>query len=178
MIQETKKSASYDEASKQCLLTVFTPAYNRAHTIGRTYESLCNQTCKDFVWLIVDDGSSDGTSALVSDWIAENSLPIYYIRQDNQGMHGAHNTAYDNITTELNTCIDSDDWMPLDAVESISNFWRENGSDKWAGFVGLDQTEDDKIIGKDFPTDLKHTTLQDYYRAGGSGDKNSYIAQP
>ena len=36
-------------------LTIFTPAYNRAHTIGRTYESLCRQTSKDFCWLVVDD---------------------------------------------------------------------------------------------------------------------------
>ena len=46
-------------------LTVFTPAYNRAHTLGRTYASLCAQTCKDFVWLIVDDGSEDETAELV-----------------------------------------------------------------------------------------------------------------
>lgn len=46
-------------------LTVFTPAYNRAHTIGRTYKSLCSQKCKDFVWLIVDDGSTDNTAELV-----------------------------------------------------------------------------------------------------------------
>lgn len=43
------------------LLTVFTPAYNRVHTIGRTCESLCRQTCKDFEWLIIDDGSTDNT---------------------------------------------------------------------------------------------------------------------
>ena len=51
-------------------LTVFTPAYNRAHTIGRTYKSLCSQKCKDFVWLIVDDGSTDYTAELVKDWMS------------------------------------------------------------------------------------------------------------
>ena len=100
-------------------LTIFTPAYNRAHTIGRTYESLCRQTCKDFEWLILDDGSQDNTRQLVESWIAEDKIPIRYIYQQNQGMHGAHNTAYRNITTELNTCIDSDDYMPDDAVEKI-----------------------------------------------------------
>ena len=69
-------------------LTIFTPAYNRAHTIGRTYESLCRQTCKDFEWLIVDDGSTDNTRQLVEEWIAENKIPIRYIFQENQGMHG------------------------------------------------------------------------------------------
>ena len=102
------------------VLTIFTPAYNRAHTIGRTYESLCRQTCKDFEWLIVDDGSSDNTRVLVEGWITENKIPIRYIYQQNQGMHGAHNTAYRNIETELNTCIDSDDYMPDDVTLMIT----------------------------------------------------------
>ncbi|MBD5232779.1 MAG: glycosyltransferase family 2 protein [Bacteroidales bacterium] len=152
-------------------LTIFTPAYNRAHTIGRTYESLLRQTCKDFEWLVVDDGSTDNTEALVKGWTEEGLIPIKYIRQENQGMHGAHNTAYRNITTELNTCIDSDDFMPDNGVELIVNFWHEHGSDKYAGIIGLDQTEDGKIIGAAFPDEMKATTLMDYYAKGGSGDK-------
>lgn len=152
-------------------LTVFTPAYNRAHTIGRTYESLLRQTCKDFEWLVIDDGSIDNIRELVEGWISEDKIPIRYIYQENQGMHGAHNTAYRNISTELNTCIDSDDYMPDDAVENIISFWRKNGSDKYAGIVGLDQTEDGKIIGSEFPDGMTATTLQGYYAKGGSGDK-------
>lgn len=153
------------------LLTIFTPAYNRAHTIGRTYQSLLNQTCKDFLWLIVDDGSTDGTKKLVEGWIRENKIPITYIYQENQGMHGAHNTAYKNITTELNTCIDSDDWMPHDAVEKIINAWKEHRHENYAGIIGLDQTADGKLIGTNFPENLKETTLQGFYEAGGQGDK-------
>ena len=123
-------------------LTVFTPAYNRAHTISRTYESLCRQTCKDFIWLVVDDGSTDGTRKLIEQWIADGIIPIQYIYQENQGMHGAHNTAYRNIATELNTCIDSDDYMPDDAVEQIIDFWKKHGSDRYAGIIGLDATQD------------------------------------
>lgn len=152
-------------------LTVFTPAYNRAHTIGRTYESLCKQTCKDFEWLVVDDGSSDNTRELVEGWIKENKIPIRYIYQQNQGMHGAHNTAYANINTELNTCIDSDDFMPDDAVENIVSFWKEKGSDKYAGIIGLDQVESGEIIGTEFPKGMTETTLQDFYLKGGKGDK-------
>ncbi len=152
-------------------LTVFTPAYNRAHTIGRTYESLCRQTCKDFEWLVIDDGSSDNTKELVEGWIKENKIPIRYIYQQNQGMHGAHNTAYANITTELNTCIDSDDFMPDDAVENIVYFWKQNGSDKYAGIIGLDQVESGEIIGTEFPDAMVETTLQDFYLKGGKGDK-------
>ena len=152
-------------------LTVFTPAYNRAHTIGRTYESLCRQTCKDFEWLVIDDGSTDNTKELVEGWIKENKIPIRYIYQQNQGMHGAHNTAYANITTELNTCIDSDDFMPDDAVENIVYFWKQNGSDKYAGIIGLDQVESGEIIGTEFPDNMVETTLQDFYLKGGKGDK-------
>lgn len=152
-------------------LTIFTPAYNRAHTITRTYESLLRQTCKDFEWLVIDDGSSDNTRELVEGWGAEAKIPIRYIRQENQGMHGAHNTAYRNIRTELNTCIDSDDWMPDNAVEEIISFWKQNGSDKFAGIIGLDQTEDGAVIGTPFPGGEKETTLQDFYAKGGKGDK-------
>lgn len=152
-------------------LTIFTPAYNRAHTIGRTYESLLRQTCKDFEWLVIDDGSTDNTKELIEKWIKENKVDIRYIYQENQGMHGAHNTAYKNIHTELNTCIDSDDWMPDDAVEKIIKFWRKYGNNKYAGIIGLDQTEGGDIIGKKFPNNLKETTLMGYYENGGAGDK-------
>lgn len=153
-------------------LTIFTPAYNRAHTIGRTYESLCRQTSKDFCWLVVDDGSVDNTKELVAKWIKEDKIPIRYIYQQNQGMHGAHNTAYRNIDTELNTCIDSDDYMPDDAVEAIVSFWKKHGSEKYAGIIGLDATSDGKVIGEPFPEVLKATTLRGYYEnLKGSGDK-------
>lgn len=152
-------------------LTIFTPAYNRAHTIGRTYESLLRQTSDDFEWLVIDDGSTDNTRALVEGWIAENKIPIRYIYQENQGMHGAHNTAYRNISTELNTCIDSDDYMPENAVEKIVEFWKQYGADCYAGIVGLDRMEDGRVVGLPFPESLKETTLQDYYANGGRGDK-------
>ena len=152
-------------------LTIFTPAYNRAHTLARTYRSLCQQTCNDFEWLIIDDGSTDNTTEVVKKWINESDFKIRYIYQENQGMHGAHNTAYENISTELNTCIDSDDYMPFDAVENIINFWKENRNNKYAGFIGLDQREDGSIIGSLFPTEMKETTLMDFYAKGGTGDK-------
>lgn len=152
-------------------LTVFTPAFNRAHTLPRTYASLLSQTYLDFEWLIVDDGSSDGTRDLVRGWIEEGKIRIRYIYQENQGMHGAHNTAYKNITTELNTCIDSDDYMPTDAVEKIVTFWKSHGSDKYAGIVGLDYAEGGGLIGTEFPEEMKETTLNGFYGNGGKGDK-------
>ncbi|MGL5937583.1 MAG: glycosyltransferase family 2 protein [Phocaeicola sp.] len=153
-------------------LTVFTPAYNRAHTLGRTYESLCRQTNFDFVWLIVDDGSSDKTEELVKEWMNnKHPFEIRYHKQLNQGMHGAHNTAYRLIDTELNVCIDSDDCMTDDAVEKIVAFWSKYGSKEVAGIVALDATLEGKLIGNKFPEELKRTTLSGYYARGGKGDK-------
>lgn len=144
-------------------LTVFTPSYNRAYTLHRCYESLKRQTSKDFIWLIIDDGSTDETKKLVDNWIANNDFPIKYLYQENQGMHGAHNTAYSLIDTELNVCIDSDDYMADDAVEKIISFWRRYGSSKYAGIVGLDVDQSGKIIGTRLPDNMKCSSLGDLY---------------
>lgn len=154
------------------LLTVFTPAYNRAHTLPRTYESLCQQECKDFVWLIVDDGSTDNTAELVKEWQKkQNGFEIQYIYKENGGMHTAHNTAYENIHTELNVCIDSDDKMAPGAVGKIKESWLSVKDRGYAGLIALDADFDGNIIGKGFPLNMQETTLGGYYAAGGQGDK-------
>lgn len=154
------------------ILTVFTPAYNRAHTITRTYESLLNQNCKDFIWLIVDDGSTDNTAELVKQWQKkDNGFEIQYIYKENGGMHTAHNTAYENIHTELNVCIDSDDCMGENAVKIILEKWEEVKDKGYAGIIGLDADMNGNIIGSGFPDGLEETTVIGYYSAGGSGDK-------
>ena len=154
------------------LLTVFTPAYNRAHTLPRTYESLCAQDCKDFIWLIVDDGSTDNTADLVKSWQKkENGFEIQYIYKENGGMHTAHNTAYENIHTELNVCIDSDDRIALGAVKKIRDTWEKVRNKEYAGMIALDADFSGNIIGKGFPVGMGDTTLGGYYATGGSGDK-------
>lgn len=153
-------------------LTIFTPAYNRAHTLPRTYESLLAQDCKDFVWLVIDDGSQDNTAELIHGWQAqENGFEIQYIYKENGGMHTAHNTAYEHITTELNTCIDSDDKLAPGAVSKIKTAWESVRNKGYAGLIALDADFAGNIIGKGFPADLKETTLGGYYAGGGSGDK-------
>ena len=154
------------------ILTIFTPAYNRAHTLPRTYESLLKQSCKDFIWLIVDDGSTDNTSALVKCWqTQENGFEIQYVYKENGGMHTAHNTAYENIDTELNVCIDSDDCMADEAVAKILSAWEKVRNRGYAGLIGLDADMDGRLIGKGFPEGMTETTLTGYYAAGGYGDK-------
>ena len=87
-------------------------------------------------------------------------------------MHGAHNTAYELIDTELNVCIDSDDYMPEDAVEKIKCFWMKYGSDKVSGMIGLDSDTNHEVIGTRLPENIKSSTLFDLYNKHGvTGDK-------
>ena len=152
-------------------LTVFTPTYNRAYVLKQCYDSLCRQTCKDFVWLIIDDGSSDNTKEIVDEWMTnDNGFEIRYVYKQNGGMHTGHNKAYELIDTELNVCIDSDDFMPDDAVELIVNFWEENKDSSYSGIIALDVYKNGQVIGKELPN-KKSTTLSGYYQNGGQGDK-------
>ena len=132
-------------------LTVFTPTFNRRELLTRCYESMCRQTNKDFVWMIVDDGSTDDTKKFADEWKKNSDLEIRYIYKDNGGLHTAYNVAIENIDTELCVCIDSDDFMPDNAVEFILNFWDKYGSDEYDGIVGLDFNLDGKVIGDPLP---------------------------
>ena len=155
-------------------ITVFTPTYNRAFCLGNLYESLVGQTVRDFNWLIVDDGSTDKTKDLVDSWIQENKISISYIFKDNGGMHSAHNIAYENIRTELCMCIDSDDTVPLEALEIITKEWNEvENKDRCAGLIGLDIDKNNlTVIGNKFPLDLGYSKIQDiYFKYKIKGDK-------
>ena len=154
-------------------ITVFTPTYNRAYCLDKCYESLIQQTSQDFLWLIIDDGSTDNTPELVATWIEEKKIGIQYHYQENQGMHGGHNAAYRLINTPLNVCIDSDDAMPNQAIEKILEVWKVIKDDtKFAGLVGLDADLDGNIIGTTIPANIKETTLYDLYNVHGvKGDK-------
>ena len=152
-------------------ITVFTPTFNRAHTLPRTYESLKKQRDKRFIWLIIDDGSTDDTKQLVSQWMKENdSFQIKYIYKENGGMHTAHNVAYENIETELNVCIDSDDCLAENAIDLILDFWDKSNHKNYAGIIGLDSDFDGNIIGSDLGN-ITETTLSGFYANGGKGDK-------
>ncbi len=153
-------------------ITVFTPTYNRAYCLHQVYNSLQSQTSQDFVWLIIDDGSNDNTRELVKSWTQENKIQVKYIYQENQGMHGAHNTAYANIKTELNVCIDSDDYMPDNAVEIILKHTKNLDKNIFAGIIGLDADKNGKIIGTTIPKNLTKVKLNELYLEHGvKGDK-------
>lgn len=142
-------------------ITVFTPAYNRADLLKRCYESMCRQTNKNFIWMIIDDGSTDNTKEVVDLWMLNNNgFEIQYYYKENGGLHTAYNEAIEHIDTELCVCIDSDDYMPDNAVEIILDFWKKNGSNEYAGIVGLDYTIDNHVIGDLLP-DKKSINLID-----------------
>ena len=137
---------------KNKYITVFTPTYNRMNLLSRCYESMKKQTNKNFIWMIVDDGSTDETVSLVEKWLNEdNDFYIKYYYKENGGLHTAYNEAISHIDTPLSVCIDSDDWMPEDAIEKIINFWEKNGSEKYAGILGLDFFQNGKVIGDKLP---------------------------
>jgi len=103
--------------------TVFTPTYNRAHTLEKLYQSLQKQTFTDFEWLIIDDGSTDETSLLLEKWILEkNNFPISYLVKENGGKHTAINCGLDKAQGELFFTADSDDFLTDDALEKVNNW--------------------------------------------------------
>jgi len=152
-------------------LTIFTPTFNRGYCLGQLYDSLLRQSSDDFIWLVIDDGSTDDTQSLVNGWIEENKIAIKYIYKQNQGMHSAHNVAYDVIDTELNMCIDSDDFVAVDAVEKIVAFWKNNKKPNWAGLIGLDAYKDGKIVGTPFPANMAQCKYSELKALKVLGDK-------
>lgn len=115
------------------LLTVFTPTYNRKNELKRLYDSLEEQTCRDFLWLIVDDGSSDGTGEYIEELRRTASFEIEYAYQSNGGKPSAHNRGVELTRTPLFACVDSDDYLTPDCVASIKEKWETRGE----GDVGI-----------------------------------------
>lgn len=107
-----------------CFLTIFTPTYNREKLLSDLWHSLCRQRNKNFIWLIIDDGSIDHTHELINSWQAISDFKIRYIYQANSGKHVAHNSAVELCTTPLFMCVDSDDILTEDAVSLIESYYQ------------------------------------------------------
>lgn len=153
-------------------LTVITTTYNRAYCLHQVYDSLKRQTSKDFVWLVMDDGSEDNTEELVREWINEGLVSIEYYFKENGGMHTARNAAYEKVNTLLNVIIDSDDWMTDDAVESIIDFWNRNGADCFSGIISNNISKKGELIGSPLPENVKSCKCSDLFeKYGVKGDK-------
>lgn len=128
--------------------TIFTPTYNRAYRLKALYESLRNQTNKNFEWVIIDDGSTDGTNILVKELKEERLIDIVYHFQENQGKHIAINRGVEIAQGELFFIVDSDDIIPEYSLSTITHYFNAVKSiDNIAGVVGRKAYFDKKKVG-------------------------------
>lgn len=119
------------------MITVFTPTYNRIHTLGRLYNSLCAQTSFDFEWLVVDDGSTDNTKSFFES-IISSSFNIRYYCQDNGGKHRAINKGVQLAKGQWFFIVDSDDYLTTDAIDTLNKYLKTIESDiKYCGVAAL-----------------------------------------
>lgn len=137
-------------------LAILTPTFNRGGVLRNLYESLKRQTCKDFEWIIVDDGSSDNTQDIVKKWIAEDEICVRYLYKENGGKHTALNFAIKQMESKLTFIVDSDDILTDDAVETILRYHRRYEDEtNLCGYAFLRAYPDGKINGKEFIPDEK-----------------------
>lgn len=154
-------------------ITILTPSYNRAHTLPALYESLLKQDTDVFEWLIVDDGSTDATRKLVEGWQGEGKISIRYLHKQNGGKHTALNEGIRLIESELTFIVDSDDWLPENAVEIILQYhekYRE--MEGLCGYSFLRFYPDGKVNDAFYPQDeWIDTYVNARINAGIAGDK-------
>lgn len=106
-------------------ITVLTPAYNRGDLLRKLYKSLCAQNCKEFEWVIIDDGSKDNTEKYIDEIKDKADFEIIYYKKENGGKHTALNYAYQYIDTPLIFIVDSDDMLTSDAISTIKQTYHK-----------------------------------------------------
>lgn len=137
-------------------ITVLTPTFNRGGGLQSLWDSLQKQTVKDFEWLVVDDGSTDGTKNLITKLQEKSDFPIRYIYKSNGGKHTALNVGIQTIRSELTFIVDSDDCVTDDAVESILKIHKKYRSqNNICGYAFLRAFPDGKVNGKKFDVNEK-----------------------
>lgn len=154
-------------------ITIITPTYNRAHTLPRVYESLKNQTFKDFIWLIMDDGSTDATKVLVDQFQAENLMQIEYISHQNQHKFITVFKGVEKVDTPYFMVVDSDDSYPANALELL---YKEvnaiKNQQRYISIMGLSQYPDGSIVGNAYRgSGFDGSILEMRYRYKVRGDK-------
>ena len=104
-------------------ITYLTATYNRAKTLPKLYSSLLHQSIYNFEWVVIDDGSIDGTQKLINKWINERKIKIRYYRKKNGGKHRAINFALPLLNSKVTLIIDSDDYLLENCSKVIENYW-------------------------------------------------------
>lgn len=160
----------------QYQFSVFTPVYNRKHTIHRVWESLLSQTMKDFEWIVVNDGSDDGIETTLNEYKSKASFPITILNQYNLGKHVAWNRAVEIARGELFVPADSDDAFIPETLEFFSKWWLEITDNERHNFSGINVLCKDSItqtiIGKKFPkSPFISNNLDLFYLYKISGEK-------
>lgn len=149
-------------------LTIITTTYNRYNMLKRAYKSLCNQGYKEFVWIIIDDGSTDNTDLLVKQWIEEGTVKIKYYYQENHGVTFSRHVARMMVKTPWMTVLDSDDYYRNNSLDVIMKLIEK-----------YDIEHDKKCMGVLFPVDSKstndieegkHTLTELYYKYNYVGE--------
>lgn len=157
------------------LFTVYTPTFNRAHTLHRVFDSLRAQTCRDFEWLVIDDGSTDDTAALMARYQAEAAFPVRYLQEPHRGAHHAHNLSLRESHGELWLKLDSDDGCLPHALERLKHHWEHIPAAErtvFSGVTGLCHDQDGRLVGTRFPRDpLDCTAAELEYRHKVRGEK-------
>jgi glycosyltransferase involved in cell wall biosynthesis len=148
-------------------ITIFTPTFNRKLTLKRLYDSLCNQESKQFIWLIIDDGSTDCTNLIVQKWILEGYVDIHYFYQANQGKSTAFNVALDKIKTELFLGVDSDDYLVPTTITLLLKTWDFCQSGDYTGIIAFKGYSENNPITRLTNSSINAFTLQDGYRRYG-----------
>ncbi|WP_422012293.1 glycosyltransferase family A protein [Roseateles sp.] len=119
------------------MFTIFTPTFNRAHTLGRVYASLCAQTLQDFEWLVVDDGSTDNTANLLEAWKQQGLIQLRYSVQANGGKHRAFNRGVREAAGEFFLTLDSDDSCDPDTLLALNDTWKAIPAELRDDFSGV-----------------------------------------
>ncbi|MHC8306518.1 glycosyltransferase family A protein [Pseudomonas sp. PB3P13] len=133
------------------MITILTATYNREHTLSRLFDSLCAQSCMDFEWVVVDDGSVDNTLELLKAYSELASFKVNIIHQTNSGKHVALNNGVAQSTTPWIYIVDSDDAIVTTAVQTIYTALSEQDG----AAVGLCYRKayfDMRLVGRDVKT--------------------------
>ncbi len=162
------------------LITIFTPAYNRKPYLKGLYDSILRQDFTDFEWVVVDDGSTDGTQSEIADFINEEKISIRYYRQDNAGKHVAINRGVGMAQGMLFFIVDSDDTVADGALQAIASQWEAvsllPNAAEFAGVCGTRIHQDGRVIGGavDYRT-LDVDAVKYRFEMGYEGDRGEVL---
>lgn len=157
---------------KKVFCTIFTPAYNRKDLMLRLYRSLCEQTVKNFEWVIVDDGSTDGTDEVFSSLVAEG-FHLIYKKVENGGKHRAINHGLELANGKVFAIVDSDDFLTPDAIEKVEKHFAEiEKVDKFFAGIAVQKAFDSETaVGSTFEGEFVDATSLQRDKLNIKGDK-------